>query len=85
MSSTSVLLEWTYDIQPTPTNIDRYIVYYESHGDSHSVSFWTPFETVKMLLLTNLPPGGIHNISLVAVVYLPSYVVGPVTPGLLLL
>ena len=31
--------------------------------------------------LTNLPPGGIYNISLVAIVHLPSPVVGPFTPS----
>ena len=31
--------------------------------------------------LTDLPVGGVHSISLVALVDLPSPVVGPVTPG----
>ena len=32
--------------------------------------------------LTGLPVGGIHNISLVALVHLPSPLAGPISPGI---
>ena len=55
------------------------MVYYESQEGSHNVSFSTDMYTYT---LTDLPPGGIHSISLVAKHFLPSPVVGPVAPGL---
>ena len=33
-------------------------------------------------MLTDLPVGGIHSISLVALVHLPSPLAGPVSPGM---
>ena len=33
-------------------------------------------------MLTGLPVGGIHNISLVALIHLPSPLAGPVSPGM---
>ena len=33
-------------------------------------------------MLTDLPVGGIHNISLVALIHLPSPLAGPVSPGM---
>ena len=59
-----------------------YVVYYQSRdGVSHSVAFTTDSREDHTHELTGLPVGGIHSISLVALVDLPSPVVGPVTPG----
>ena len=77
---TSILLEWTFAM--TPLYDYSYVVYYESGGESHSVSFTDSGRSRdNSHLLTGLPVGGIHTISLVALVDLPSPVVGPVTPG----
>ena len=79
---TAVSLEWTFAV---PLIYDtRYVVYYESGGRSYSISF-TDSEGDKSHKMTSLPVGGIHNISLVALVDLPSPLAGPVFPGNLLL
>ena len=58
------------------------MVYYQSQdGVSHSVAFTTDSREDHTHELTGLPVGGIHSISLVALVDLSSPVVGPVTPG----
>ena len=58
------------------------MVYYQSQdGVSHSVAFTTGNREDHIHELTGLPVGGIHSISLVALVDLPSPVVGPVNPG----
>ena len=58
------------------------MVYYQSQdGVSHSVAFTTDSRDDHTHELTGLPVGGIHSISLVALLDLPSPVVGPVTPG----
>ena len=58
------------------------MVYYQSRdGVSHSVAFTTDSREDYTHELTGLPVGGVHSISLVALVDLPSQVVGPVTPG----
>ena len=58
-----------------------YVVYYEYAGGSvrHDVSV---SRGVNTYLLTGLPIGGVHSISIVAVTQLPSDVVGPVDPGI---
>ena len=79
-TSTSVSLEWAFNIA---ISFDySYVVYYQSVvGVSHSVAFTTDSSHNHTHELTGLPVGGIHSISLVALVHLPSPVVGPVTPG----
>ena len=58
------------------------MVYYQSRdGVSHSVGFTTDSREDHTHELTGLPVGGIHSISLVALVDLSSPVVGPVNPG----
>ena len=57
------------------------MVYYQSGGVSYSVAFTTDSSHNYIHELTGLPVGGIHSISLVALIDLPSPVVGPVTPG----
>ena len=87
-STTSVLLEWTF-AQPPSTEIS-YVVYYQSGGVSYSESFSLRRDSETIHQLNNLPPGGIHSISLVAMrqtqslvlAYLPSLVAGPVDPGM---
>ena len=66
------------------------MVYYESGGVSYSDSFSLRRGSATIHQLNNLPAGGIHSISLVAVgqgqnllAYLPSVVAGPVDPGVL--
>ena len=77
---TSISLEWTF--ARAPLYDYSYVVYYESGGESHSVSFTDRGRSRdNSHLLTGLPVGGIHTISLVALVDLPSPVVGPVAPG----
>ena len=77
---TSVLLEWTF--AHIPISSYSYVAYYQSGGEGYSVAF-----TIDRLKrdnrheLTGLPVGGVHSISLVALVDLPSPVAGPVTPG----
>ena len=58
------------------------MIYYEYAGGSvrHDVSVSSGVNTY---LLTGLPIGGVHSISIVAVRHLPSDVVGPVDPGCL--
>ena len=86
-STTSVLLEWTFPQSPR-TKIS-YVVYYQSGGVSYSDSFSLRRGSATIHQLNNLPPGGIHSISLVAMrqgqndlAYLPSVVAGPVDPGI---
>ena len=77
---TSISLEWTF--ASAPIYDYSYVVYYESGGESHSVSFTDSGRSRdNSHLLTGLPVGGIRTISLVALVDLPSPVVGPVAPG----
>ena len=58
------------------------MVYYQSQdGVSHSVAFTTDSVRDNTNELNGLPVGGIHSISLVALIDLPSPVVGPVNPG----
>ena len=77
---TSISLEWAFNIA---ISLDySYVVYYQSrYGVSHSVTFTTDSREDHTHELTGLPVGGIHSISLVALIDLPSPVVGPVTPG----
>ena len=77
---TSISLEWAFNIA---ISLDySYVVYYQSRdGVSHSVTFTTDSREDHTHELTGLPVGGIHSISLVALVHLPSPVVGPVTTG----
>ena len=77
---TSILLEWTFPI--TPVFTDSYVAYYQSGGEGYSVAFTIDsLERDNRHELTGLPVGGVHSISLVALVDLPSPVAGPVTPG----
>ena len=77
---TSISLEWTFNI--TLSFEFCYVIYYQSRdGVSHSVAFTTDSREDHTHELTGLPVGGIHSISLVALIDLPSPVVGPVTPG----
>ena len=66
------------------------MVYYQSGGVSYNESFSLRRGSETIHNLNNLPAGGIHSISLVAVgqgrsilTYLPSVVAGPVDPGML--
>ena len=86
-STTSVLLEWTF-AQPPSTEIS-YVVYYQSGGVSYNGSFSLRRGSATIHQLNNLPAGGLHSISLVAMrqglsvlAYLPSVVAGPVDPGM---
>ena len=77
---TIISLEWTFPI--TPVHPYSYVAYYQSGGEVYSVAFTTEsFEIDNRHELTGLPVGGVHSISLVALVDLPSPVAGPVTPG----
>ena len=59
-----------------------YVVYYQSRdGVSHSVAFTSDSREDHTHELTGLPVVGIHSISLLTLIHLPSPVVGPVTPG----
>ena len=79
---TSISLKWKFTIRPLYV-VYSYVVYYESGGRSHSVSFRGEYrERDNSHILTDLPVGGIHNISLVALVHLPSHLAGPVSPGM---
>ena len=80
-----MLLKWKFPIRPL--YVYNYVVYYESGGGSHSVSFNGSNERKEdnTHMLTDLPVGGIHNISLVALVHLPSPLAGPVSPGMSIL
>ena len=86
-STSSVLLEWTF-AQPFSTGVS-YVVYYQSGGVSYNDSFGLRRGNETIYQLNDLPAGGIHSISLVAVsqernllTYLPSIVAGPVDPGM---
>ena len=77
---TSISVHWTFKF--TLSSDYSYVVYYQSRdGVSHSMAFTTDSREDHTHELTGLPVGGIHSISLVALVDLPSPVVGPVTPG----
>ena len=77
---TSISLQCTFNIT---LSLDySYVAYYQSRdGVSHSVAFTTDSREDHTHELTGLPVGGIHSISLVALLDLPSPVVGPVNPG----
>ena len=74
----SIFLEWTF---ASHTQTPLYVVYYEYAGGSISLNV-SVSSGVNSYLLTGLPIGGVHSISIVAVRHLPSDVVGPVDPGL---
>ena len=77
---TSISLEWTFSY--TPIYSYSYVAYYQSGGEGYSVAFTIDsLERDNRHELTGLPVGGVHSISLVALVDLPSPVTGPVTPG----
>ena len=79
-SPTSISLEWTFS--NTPIYPYSYVAYYQSGGEGYSVVFTIDsLERDNRHELTGLPVGGVHSISLVALVDLPSPVAGPVTPG----
>ena len=66
------------------------MVYYQSGEVSYNESYSLRRDSETIHQLNNLPAGGIHSISLVAVrqgrsilAYLPSVVAGPVDPGML--
>ena len=76
----NVLLEWTFP--STPIYPYSYVAYYQSGGEGYSVAFTIDsLERDNRHELTGLPVGGVHSISLVALVDIPSPVAGPVTPG----
>ena len=77
---TSISLKWKFSIRPP--HVYNYVVYYESGGESHSLSFRGEYRENNSHMLTGLPVGGIHNISLVALIQLPSPLAGPVSPGM---
>ena len=80
-TSTSISLKWKFTLRPL--NVYNYMVYYESGGGSHSVSFrGGDRKKDNSYMLTDLPVGGIYNISLLALVHLPSPLAGPVSPGM---
>ena len=65
------------------------MVYYQSGGVSYNEPFSLRRDSETTRQLNNLPAGGIHSISLVAMrqgqnvlAYLPSLVAGPVDPGM---
>ena len=57
-----------------------YVIYYQSEGDSGNVSI-SSGET-HTYLLTGLQSGVVYSISIVAVIHIPSPVVGPVNAGM---
>ena len=68
------------------------MIYYQSGGVSYNESFSLRRGSGTIHQLNNLPAGGIHSISLVAVrqgqsvlAYLPCVVAGPVDPGIYVL
>ena len=76
---TSISLEWTF--ASAPIFDYSYVVYYESGGESHSVSFTDSGRSRdNSRELTGLSVGGIHTISLVALVDIPSPVA--IIPGI---
>ena len=79
-SPTTISLEWTF--AHTPISPYYYVAYYQSGEEGYTVAFTTDsLERDNRHELTGLPAGGVHSISLVALVDLPSPVAGPVTPG----
>ena len=65
------------------------MVYYQSGGVSYNESFSLRRDSATIHQLNDIPAGGIHSISLVAMrkgqnvlAYLPSLVAGPVDPGM---
>ena len=87
MSTTSVLLEWTFP-QPPTTDLN-YVVYYQYGGVSYSESFFLRRDSETTHQLNNLPTARIQSISLVAMgqsrnhlAYLPSLEAGPISPGM---
>ena len=76
----TILLWWIFEIKPIYPY--SYVAYYQSGGEGYSVAFTIDsLERNNIHELTGLPVGGVHSISLVALVDLPSPVAGPVTPG----
>ena len=64
---TSISLEWAFNIT---LSLDYgYMVYYQSGGVSYSVAFTTDSSHSYTHELTGLPVGGIHSVSLVALIY----------------
>ena len=79
-SPISISIEWTYSV--TPIYPYSYVAYYQSGGEDYSVAFTIDsLQRDNRHQLTGLPVGGVHSISLVALVDLPSSVARPVTPG----
>ena len=76
-SATSILLAWTFEVEEQITTGYTYVIYYQSEGDSGDVSV-SSGET-RTHLLTGLQSGVAYIISIVAVIHIPSPVVGPVT------
>ena len=77
---TGISLEWAFPI--TPISSYSYVAYYQSGGEGYSETFTIDsLERDNRHELTGLPVGGVHSISLVALVDLPSPVAGPVIPG----
>ena len=76
-SSTSVLLEWSYDVIPPTTQYT-----YSYHSQNITCQSFTGGNNSH--LLTDLPTKGVHCISLVATAenHLPSNVVGPVNSSM---
>ena len=56
------------------------MIYYQSEGDSGNVSISSG--EIHTYLLTGLQSGVVYNISIVAVIHIPSLVVGPVNTGM---
>ena len=76
----TILLWWIFEI--TPISSYSYVAYYQSGGEGYSVAFTIEhLDRENIHELTGLPVGGVHSISIVALVDLPSPVAGPVTPG----
>ena len=79
-SATSILLGWTFEVEEIVTTGYTYVIYYQSQGDSGDVSV-SSGET-RTHLLTGLQSGVVYIISIVAVIHIPSPVVGPVTASM---
>ena len=80
-SATSILLEWTFEVEELTTGY-TYVIYCQSEGDSGNVSV-SSGET-HTYLLTGLQSGVVY-ISIVAVIQIPSPVVGPITASVSLI
>ena len=80
-SVTTIFLEWIYTSSTQTITGYRYAVYYEYAEGSDRRNVFVS-SGVNTYLLTGLPNGGVHSISIVAVRHLPSNVVGPIDPGL---